>query len=38
VIVAWFTIGGFRDLVRMYAHLRRYEADARDDGSVRQES
>lgn len=36
VIVVWFTIGGFRDLARMYAHLRRYEADARDDGSVRE--
>ena len=36
VIVVWFTIGGFRDLRRMYAHLRRYEADARDDGSVRE--
>lgn len=35
VIVAWFSIGGFRDLMRMYAHLRRYAADERDDGTVR---
>ncbi|MFM7051027.1 MAG: sodium:solute symporter [Planctomycetota bacterium] len=34
VIVVWFTIGGFRDLRRMYAHLERYAADERDDGSV----
>ncbi len=34
VIVVWFTIGGFRDLKRMYAHLERYRADARDDGTV----
>jgi Na+/proline symporter len=35
IIVVWFTIGGFRDLRRMYAHLERYHADARDDGSVK---
>jgi SSS family solute:Na+ symporter len=34
VIVVWFTIGGFRDLKRMYAHLEAYSADARDDGTV----
>jgi hypothetical protein len=34
VIVVWFTIGGFRDLKRMYAHLEKYRADARDDGAV----
>jgi pSer/pThr/pTyr-binding forkhead associated (FHA) protein len=34
VIVTWFTIGGFRDLKRMYAHLEKYRADARDDGAV----
>jgi hypothetical protein len=34
VIVVWFTVGGVRDLRRMYAHLERYAADARDDGSV----
>jgi len=34
VIVVWFTIGGIRDLKRMYAHLERYRADERDDGSV----
>ena len=34
VIVVWFTVGGFRDLRRMYAHLEKYRADARDDGSV----
>jgi SSS family solute:Na+ symporter len=33
-VMVWFTIGGFRDLSRMYAHLRRYRADAADDGSV----
>jgi SSS family solute:Na+ symporter len=37
VIVLWFTIGGFRDLFRMRMHLRRYAADARDDGSVQDE-
>lgn len=35
-VVLWFTIGGFRDLGRMFAHLRRYEADVRDDGEVRE--
>jgi SSS family solute:Na+ symporter len=34
VIVVWFTVGGFRDLRRMYAHLERYSADALDDGTV----
>jgi SSS family solute:Na+ symporter len=34
VIMVWFTVGGFRDLRRMYAHLERYRADARDDGTV----
>ena len=34
MIVAWFTVGGIRDLRRMYAHLERYAADARDDGTV----
>jgi SSS family solute:Na+ symporter len=34
VIVTWFTIGGIRDLKRMYAHLEKYRADARDDGAV----
>jgi SSS family solute:Na+ symporter len=34
VIVVWFTIGGFRDLKRMYAHLEKYRADAQDDGTV----
>jgi hypothetical protein len=37
VIVVWFTIGGIRDLRRMYAHLERYHADATDDGSVQRE-
>ncbi|MBL9149582.1 MAG: sodium:solute symporter [Phycisphaerae bacterium] len=37
VIVAWFSIGGFCDLARMYAHLNRYAADVRDDGTVRSE-
>ena len=35
VIVVWLTIGGIRDLHRMYAHLERYHADASDDGSVK---
>ena len=34
VIVVWFTVGGFRDLKRMYEHLERYRSDARDDGTV----
>jgi SSS family solute:Na+ symporter len=34
VIVVWFTIGGFRDLKRMYEHLERYSADTHDDGTV----
>ena len=34
VIVVWFSIGGFRDLKRMYAHLEKYRADAADDGGV----
>jgi solute:Na+ symporter, SSS family len=38
VIVVWFTIGGFRDLNRMYAHLEKYRADRRDDGSVSSDS
>jgi len=33
-VVIWFTIGGVRDLLRMYAYLRRYRADAHDDGTV----
>ncbi|MCE2883665.1 MAG: hypothetical protein LW806_02025 [Planctomycetaceae bacterium] len=37
VIVVWFTIGGFRDLRRMYAHLERYHADESDDGTVRRD-
>ena len=36
VIVLWFTVGGFRDLRRMYAHLGKYSADVRDDGTVRE--
>jgi Na+/proline symporter len=38
VIVVWFTIGGFRDLRRMYAHLEKYHADTRDDGSVERDA
>jgi hypothetical protein len=38
VIVVWFTIGGFRDLRRMYTHLEKYHADTRDDGSVEREA
>jgi len=33
-VVIWFSIGGFRDLRRMYALLAQRRADARDDGSV----
>jgi len=36
VIVAWFTVGSLRDLVRMKRHLERYRADDRDDGTVRE--
>lgn len=34
VIMIWFSIGGFRDLVRMYRRLKTYQVDARDDGTV----
>ena len=34
VVMVWFTVGGFRDLKRMYAHLEKYRADAQDDGTV----
>ncbi len=34
VIVVWFAIGGFRDLVRMYRHLTAFRVDERDDGTV----
>jgi solute:Na+ symporter, SSS family len=33
-VVIWFSIGGFRDLRRMYRLLAQRRADARDDGSV----
>ena len=33
-VVAWFTIGGTRDLVRMYRLLARRGPDERDDGTV----
>ena len=34
VVLAWFTIGGFRDLFRMFRRLETYQADERDDGRV----
>ncbi len=33
-VVLWFTIGGFRDLRRMFALLEKRRVDARDDGTV----
>jgi SSS family solute:Na+ symporter len=35
VVVAWFTIGGIRDYLRLRRDLRSFRADASDDGSVR---
>ena len=34
-VVIWFTIGGFRDLRRMFELLEQRGTDARDDGTVR---
>ncbi len=34
VILLWFTIGGFRDLRRMFARMRTLLDDERDDGQV----
>ena len=34
VVTIWFTIGGFRDLRRMYRRLASYVADQDDDGRV----
>ncbi len=34
VVTVWFTIGGIRDLVRMFRRLRAYVPDQRDDGRV----
>ena len=33
-ILVWFTIGGFRDLFRMFRRLKTYQADETDDGRV----
>ena len=33
-VVIWFSIGGFRDLRKMYALLAQRRTDARDDGTV----
>jgi hypothetical protein len=33
-IIVWFTIGGFRDLRRLFRRLRLRETDIRDDGRV----
>ena len=37
-VVLWFTIGGFRDLRRMFVLLEKRHADASDDGTVRDEA
>ena len=34
IIVVWFSIGGFRDLVRLYRSLASYKVDVADDGTV----
>jgi SSS family solute:Na+ symporter len=34
IVTVWFTIGGMRDLVRLYRRLRSAQPDAADDGSV----
>ena len=34
LVTLWFTIGGFRDLLRMFRRLRTYIADEQDDGRV----
>jgi SSS family solute:Na+ symporter len=35
VVFVWFTLGGVRDLRRMFTRLRALERDAQDDGVVR---
>ena len=37
-VVIWFTIGGFRDLRRMFRLLEQRGTDARDDGTVRDDA
>jgi SSS family solute:Na+ symporter len=34
LVTLWFTIGGFRDLVRLFRRLRSMQPDAADDGRV----
>ena len=34
VVIVWFTIGGFRDLVHLYRHLRAGQTNPLDDGRV----
>lgn len=34
IVTIWFTIGGMRDLIRMFRRLRTYVADETDDGRV----
>ena len=34
IVWTWWTIGGFRDLRRMFQHLRQVRADSADDGRV----
>jgi len=36
IVLVWFTIGGIRDLRRMFARLRETEQDPDDDGIVRE--
>ncbi len=37
IVTLWFTIGGVRDLVRLYNRLGSAQPDAADDGSVRED-
>ena len=37
IVIFWFTIGGFRDLKRMFTRLRTMKRDDSDDGSVARE-
>ena len=34
IVSCWFTVGGIRDLIRMFRRLESVRTDARDDGSV----
>ncbi len=37
IVIFWFTIGGFRDIKRMFTRLRTMKRDDSDDGSVARE-